>query len=197
MQAFWDARYGQEGFVYGKAPNTFFKEYIDNQSPGQLLLPCEGEGRNAIYAAQLGWKVKAFDYSNAAVEKARVFATGVGVEIDYEVASVDTFQLMPEFFDLIALTFVHLPDALRLPFFDRLPGALKPGGRLILQGFSTNQLGLTSGGPKDLSMLYTIEQLKRELRGLKIESLLEQTVTLDEGPYHQGIAQVINLIGKR
>ena len=55
MKEFWDTRYAEIDFAYGKTPNTFFKDSIDKLTPGKLLLPADGEGRNAVYAATKGW----------------------------------------------------------------------------------------------------------------------------------------------
>jgi len=63
---FWNERYIAEEYVYGKEPNFFFfRNFINQklQTPGKLLLPAEGEGRNAIFAAGHGYQVTAFDFS--------------------------------------------------------------------------------------------------------------------------------------
>jgi hypothetical protein len=60
---FWDQRYSQSDFVYGKKPNEYLKAKLVDLKPGRILFPAEGEGRNAIFAAKLGWDVFAFDSS--------------------------------------------------------------------------------------------------------------------------------------
>ena len=62
MKEFWNERYSQEAYAYGTEPNAFFKSRIDQLSPGKLLLPAEGEGRNAVYAATKGFEVSAYDW---------------------------------------------------------------------------------------------------------------------------------------
>jgi hypothetical protein len=91
MQQFWDQRYQESEWVYGEAPNAFFKAFIDQQPPGTLLLPAEGEGRNAIYAASKGWTVEAFDFSPVAREKALAGAAAKGVKIRYDLQDIALF----------------------------------------------------------------------------------------------------------
>ena len=74
MKDFWDSRYKETAFVYGEMPNVFFAEELKKIEPGTIILPCEGEGRNAVFAAQLGWNVKAFDFSESGKQKAETLA---------------------------------------------------------------------------------------------------------------------------
>ena len=83
MKQFWEERYGKEEFAYGEEPNQFLKEQLANVEPGTILFPAEGEGRNAVFAAELGWYVCAFDLSSEGQRKANVLAQKKGVEIDY------------------------------------------------------------------------------------------------------------------
>ncbi|HQZ76269.1 MAG TPA: hypothetical protein PLO70_17250, partial [Chitinophagaceae bacterium] len=92
MQQFWDQRYAENETVYGNEPNKFFRLFIDQHKPGTLLLPAEGEGRNAVYAASRGWQVDAFDFSQVAKEKALDFARGERVVINYELKNIADFK---------------------------------------------------------------------------------------------------------
>ncbi len=93
MKEQWDARYKSKEFIYGIEPNNFLKSYLNETSPGKILLPGDGEGRNAIYAAKLGWDVTAFDYSNSAKEKAKGLAHFNNVYITYFTSNVESFNL--------------------------------------------------------------------------------------------------------
>lgn len=88
METFWNQRYRQEAFAYGKAPNQYFKENIQKLNPGKILFPAEGEGRNAVYAAQLGWDVYAFDISEEGKTKAKKWARENKVSINYQVGQL-------------------------------------------------------------------------------------------------------------
>lgn len=197
MQNFWDERYTEHKDVYGTTPNLFFKQELDKLPTGRLLLPGEGEGRNAIYAAQQGWDVTAFDSSKVAIENATKRSKTQSVAFNYQLADSNSFVADKESFDAIALVFFHLPPADRVNFHKKVVECLKPGGTLIIEGFNPNQLGNPSGGPKNIEMLYTKEMLKNDfasLTELKIETL---TDVLEEGAFHKGEAELIRLIGKK
>ena len=97
MKDMWEERYAADEYAYGEEPNAFFKACLDRlPAAGRLLLPGEGEGRNAVYAARQGWKVDAFDFSAAGRERALRLAERYGVHIDYEVADYETARIEPE-----------------------------------------------------------------------------------------------------
>ena len=143
----WDKRYSNENFVYGIHPNKFFKEELLKLDIGRVLLPAEGEGRNAVFAASQLWEVVAFDLSNEGRLKALNLAKENKVKIDYEVACFENFKAEKESFDCIALIYAHVPEAKRQEYHRIISEYLKPGGVLILEGFSKEHLGRESGGP--------------------------------------------------
>lgn len=193
----WNERYNSEGFLFGKEPNRFFKETIDKLCPGKMLLPADGEGRNAVYAAKTGWEAYAFDASEVGKDKALDLAEQEDVSIDFEVSLIEDYVPEPNSFDAIALIYCHLHPSIRSAFFEKLVESLAPGGTLILEGFRKEQLGLTSGGPKDPEMLYSAEQLATDFAKLSKLTVTRETIWLDEGPGHQGEAKVVRLIGKK
>lgn len=193
MQQFWDQRYRENENVYGPYPNEFFREQLEGLKPASLLLPAEGEGRNAVHAAALGWRVDAFDYSPVAREKALRSAEKQGVHIRYELTDISEY-VPNDSYDLIGLFYVHLPPALRVQFHARLAGALRPGGRILLEAFSGDQVRFSSGGPSDPAMLYGCSMLKKDFPGLQVLHCGELTVDLDEGAFHRGKASVVRMI---
>lgn len=194
---FWDERYSSEEYVYGTEPNQFFKEQIDKSSPGKLLLPGEGEGRNAVYAAKIGWQVDAFDQSRVAKEKALKLADKFGVSINYSV--IDLYDLSPykNFYDAAAIIFVHLAPIERQELHRMLISSLSKGGVLILELFSKNQLGKASGGPQDLSMLSSTEEILNDFKDLKMILIEERNLFLNEGDKHSGEASVVRFVGEK
>lgn len=197
MNNFWDERYSTKEYAYGEKPNRFFKEEISKLKQGSLLFPAEGEGRNAVYAATLGWQVSAFDTSTEGREKALQLAKKYEIEIDYRIESYEKTSFLPETFDCIVLIFAHMPAALRETNHQHLLEFLKPGGTIILEGFSKEQINRESGGPRDKQMLFSAEELKNDFRGLSSLYIEETDTVLDEGPFHQGLASVIRVIGKK
>lgn len=195
MKSFWDERYSGDEFAYGTKPNVFFKEQIKNLSPGNLLLPAEGEGRNAVYAALEGWKVIAFDQSEVARQKAEKLAMDFMVNINYEVCDQKDFDIDENYFDCVALIFVHMPIEFRDDFHQKMLRFLKPGGKLILEGFEKSQINNSTGGPKNTDMLFSKKELFNDFKSLKNISVSEDEVQLNEGKFHNGISSIIRLTG--
>lgn len=197
MKQHWNQRFGEDLHAYGTAPNQFFAQKLSEiDLKGHLLMPAEGQGRNAVFAARLGWQVDAFDLSEVGKERALELAETQGVELNYWLQDLAVLELPREKYDAIGLVFMHLPPDLRSNVHRKLVHSLKPGGIIILQGFSKRQLGLNSGGPKNLAMLFSKEELEKDFEGLELE-IVEEQLILDEGPYHQGKAEVIGLVAKK
>jgi SAM-dependent methyltransferase len=191
---FWNERYSQVEYAYGKSPNVYFFEEIKKLRVGKLLLPCEGEGRNAVAASKLGWEVTAFDQSDVGKRKALALAAEGGVRLDYKVGQLKDLDFGEAAFDAIGLVFAHMPVDERANFHRSVSKLLKPGGYLILEGFHIKQLGKSSGGPQQVEMLFTEEILRSDFNTLTIQSITDLEVELDEGPYHKGKAHVIRML---
>ena len=196
MQQFWDQRYAENETVYGNEPNKFFRLFIDQHKPGTLLLPAEGEGRNAVYAASRGWQVDAFDFSQVAKEKALDFARGERVVINYELKNIADFKAGKQY-DAVGLIFVHLPEVLRKKFHQEVYNSIKSGGFMVLEAFAKEQAQLESGGPRDATLLYDAPSLCNDFPFLHMLSCEQKDIFLDEGDYHKGKASVLRMIGQR
>ncbi len=195
---FWDERFSVEGYVYGTEPNKFFKEQLMKINPvGRLLLPAEGEGRNAVFAAKLGWKVDAFDQSKVARQKAMKLSKVNDVKIDYFITQLEDFIPHKNYYDCAAIIFVHVPTESRSIFYKKIIESLKPKGKIIIELFSKNQLGKNSGGPQDTNMLASVEEIRTDSREIKTELLAEENIYLEEGAKHSGNASVIRFIGEK
>ena len=195
MKTFWDVRYNTDDFVYGRKPNDFFASQIEELLPGKLLLPGEGEGRNAVYAASCGWLVDAFDQSGVACEKALKLAEEFDVQINYQVSSLETFNFESQCYDVVGLSYFHAIPDLRQVLHTRVMESLKPGGIVLLEGFHTSQLGKNSGGPQSLDLLFDREKILGDFKGLKTLQYEEILITLDEGQFHQGDASIVRYRG--
>lgn len=194
-QQFWNERYARQDFVYGTEPNVWFREQLAALPAGKILLPAEGEGRNAVYAARLGWEVFALDLSEKGQEKAFKLAGQAGVFIQYDLADIRQYPIEENGpWDAVGLFYAHFPPDLRAATHQRLAQALRPGGRLILEAFQPEQLKRNSGGPKNLDMLYTLDMLREDFAGLQVIHASYASVELEEGQGHSGIAEVIRLL---
>lgn len=200
MKEFWNERYAAAEFIYGEAPNEFLKECLANISGKSILFPAEGEGRNAVYAASLGWKVEAFDYSEAANKKAMALAQKNGVTINYQVGELPNLSFDQGRFDAIALIYAHFAENLLAAYHQKLLGLLHPGGYLIVEAFGKKQIEYqekyNSGGPKNIHMLFDEQLIQRDFASLEPLLLEEREVTLHEGAYHHGPAYVLRYMGK-
>jgi SAM-dependent methyltransferase len=195
MQQKWDDRYLNEEYVFGKEPNVFFREEILKLVPGNILLVGEGEGRNAVYAALRGWNADAIDFSEEGKRKAEKLAAEYGVKIHYNVVNFTTYQPTEIFYDAIGIIFIHLEEELRIPLFQSLLRALKPGGRIIFECFEKDQINFTSGGPRDESLLYSLTDVINDFIELDFKKLSKEYLELNEGKGHQGNAAVIRFVG--
>ena len=197
MKNFWDERYSIKDYIYGTQPNQFFKEQIDKLTVGKILMVGEGEGRNAVYAAKLGWQIDALDSSSAARDKAMRLAEQNKVSINYQIADIHSYNFPANTYDAVGIIFLHINESLAESeiLYKKLTGSLKKNGRIILELFSKNQLGKKTGGPQDLSLLYSIEQIRKNFSTLTPEVLHEENVLLSEGDLHNGEASVIRYVG--
>ena len=199
---FWDKRYSVSEYVYGEDPNGFLKEQLKTLPIGTILLVGEGEGRNGVYAARQGWKVSAFDISVEGKRKADRLARKHSVEIDYQVGELHDQNYQTEQFDVIALICTHFPAKSRSAIYKELIGYLRPGGTLIMEVFSTKQLnyqikGDSFGGPKNIDLLYTLEDIQSDFKSLEIVELEETEKRLREGNHQNDLSCVIRFVGKK
>ena len=198
MQDFWNNKYKTNDYYFGREPNEFFRTFIDSFSPGKILLPGAGEGRNAVYAAEAGWEVDAFDASPDAREKALRFASDKGVDIQYSLQDARDFKARKDYYDVIAVIFLQLPPEERRKFHQELVKSLSPnGGNLYLLAFTKDPLNQQNGVTSDASLLYSPNELLNDLKELQIDMLQKEEVELHEGQGHHGTYRVIKLAGLR
>ena len=194
MNNFWNERFAVEEYVYGTEPNEFFKLELNKLTPGKLLMPGEGEGRNAAFAAKTGWEVTAFDSSAEARKKAIKLAHKNNVNINYLISDYENVSFNSNAFDAIGLFYTHMNPEKRKQYHQKLMTFLKPGGKLIMEGFSKKQIN-NSGGPKDINMLFSVEELQSDFTELKNLNIKELEIDLYEGYFHLGKSFVIRVTG--
>lgn len=202
MNDFWNERYKQKEFVYGEEPNQFFRQEIEKLQAGQILFPAEGEGRNAVYAAKLGWNVSAFDLSIEGKNKALELANKNNVSINYEIGVLPDLNYKPSQFDVIALVYAHFSTDIKLKYHKLLSTYLKSGGLIIFEGFSKKQIEYQAknekaGGPNKLELLFSIDELKADFKDFEFITLTEKEITLNEGLYHNGKSSVIRCVARK
>ena len=193
----WDERYDCEDYLYGTAPNDFLVSMHDQLPVGRTLCVAEGEGRNAVWLAEQGHRVVAVDASRVGLAKARNLARERGVSIETVVAELGNFALPAESFDLVVSIFAHLPGSARRKLHRNIVQALRPGGMLLLEAYTPEQLRFGTGGPPDLDKLMPLAALRSELEGLHFNHALECEREIIEGKLHTGVGAVVQVVATR
>jgi SAM-dependent methyltransferase len=198
----WDERYKNSAFAYGKEPNTFFRQWLVKYSPGSILMPADGEGRNGVYAAGLGWNVTSLDLSVEGRSKALQLAQEFGVTLEYLVGDLDQMEFEKESFDAIGLVYAHFSAQKKSRIHKKLSDFLRPGGVVIFEAFSKNHLSFIErspkiGGPRDVDMLFSKEEILADFTNYDVVVLSEEEAELEEGPHHVGTGSVIRFVCKK
>jgi 2-polyprenyl-3-methyl-5-hydroxy-6-metoxy-1,4-benzoquinol methylase len=198
----WDERFSKEEFAYGEEPNQYLKQQLDKLTPGKILFAAEGEGRNAVYAARLGWEVSAFDISAEGRKKALKLAEASRVSLDYQLGELQALNYLPGQFDAVALVYAHFPADIRRSYHEALDQYLKKGGMIIFEAFSKNHIEYISrdqkvGGPKEVNMLFSVDEIRADFPNYEIIELAEKEIELHEGLFHNGTGSVIRFTGRK
>jgi 2-polyprenyl-3-methyl-5-hydroxy-6-metoxy-1,4-benzoquinol methylase len=190
----WDDEYDTEQYIYGKQANDFLKSHYQQLPKGKILMLAEGEGRNAVFLAKLGYQVTAVDISEVGLEKARKLASENSVQIETICANLANFDLGLQQWDGIVSIFCHLPASLRQSLYHRVERALKPQGVMLIEGYTPEQLNFNSGGPPVAEMMVSESILTAELPHLHFSLLQELQREVIEGVKHSGLAAVVQAI---
>lgn len=193
----WEARFATPDYAFGKEPNYFLKS-CEKLLPrrGRALAVADGEGRNGVWLAERGLDVVSLDFSPAAQNKARALAVERGVKVTFVRADVHVWDYPPAGFDVVVEIFTQFsPPAERAIKWRGLRRTLKPGGLLIIQGYTPKQLQYGTGGPKKLENLYTRAMLEQEFADFRELKIVEEEREMHEGASHAGMSAVIGLTG--
>ncbi|HYN60842.1 MAG TPA: class I SAM-dependent methyltransferase [Rubrivivax sp.] len=195
----WNKRFAGEDYLFGTAPNEWLREHAGLWQPGQrVLCVADGEGRNSVWLAGRGLQVDAFDIAELAVAKARRLADAQGVQVNFALAGCDDHAWPDAVYDGVAAIFVQFADPpLRERLFSHMVRCLKPGGWLVLQGYTPRQLEYRTGGPPIASHLYTEALLREAFGALEITELRDYEAEVAEGSGHRGHSALIGLVARR
>ncbi len=200
-QDFWSDKYRAvgESYLFGTAPNGFLAAQAGLLHAGQRALSvADGEGRNAVWLAEQGLDVTATELSPVALDKAEALATARGVRVDFALADALNWTYPDEAFDLVVAIFIQFaaPDE-RARLFENLKRTLRPGGRIVLQGYTPKQLDYRTGGPSTVDNLYTAAMLRETFGDFDIERLDEYEDVLDEGSAHRGQSALVGMVARK
>lgn len=170
---FWDKKYAEEEYVYGKVPAKFLVENLEYlPSQGKALDLGMGEGRNAVFLARKGFTVTGVDISKVAVQKAKQLADEFDVRINTVVENVDDYNVKPNTYDVI-INFYFVNRRLH----KKMMTWLKPGGIIVYEAHT--DLQKTVKGNEDYPRRYLLREgellnLFPEMKVLKFEEPLHQ-----------------------
>jgi 2-polyprenyl-3-methyl-5-hydroxy-6-metoxy-1,4-benzoquinol methylase len=198
----WNDRYSKEEYAYGEQPNDYLQQQLQKLEPGAILFPAEGEGRNAVFAAKRGWNVSAFDISTEGRNKALRLAEINKVTLDYQVGELQSLKYSIGQFDAVALIYAHFPADIKSLYHKTVSTYLRAGGMIIFEAFSKRHLDYIAknekvGGPKEVEMLFSIEEIKSDFINYEVIELIETEVELNEGLFHNGKGSVIRFVGRK
>ncbi len=195
----WDERYARPGFLFGEAPNVFLKSQLPLLKPGMSVLAlADGEGRNGVWMAEQGLRVHAVDASKVALEKSRQLASRRGVNLQWDEVDLLNWSWPQAAYDVAVAIFIQFPGPEgRARQFACIRQALKPGGLLIMQGYTPRQLEYGTGGPPHAENMYTEELLRAAFGDWEILHLAEHDDPIDEGTGHSGMSALIDLVARK
>ena len=197
---FWNKRFDTPDYIFGRAPNEYLqtqaKQYL--KKGDAVLCVADGEGRNSVWLAKQGLQVDAFDLSEVALKKANALATEQAAHVQFTLASSDTWDWLPNQYDAVVGIFIQFADpVMRTRLFAQMVSTLRPGGVLIVQGYTPKQLEYKTGGPSILEHLYTEDMIRALIGDLEPIDLCLYEKELSEGPKHTGMSALLGLVARK
>ena len=193
----WDERYDTKEYIYGKEPNDFLKMNVHSIPKGKVLCLAEGEGRNAVFLAKLGYSVTAVDTSLVGLDKAKKLAEKNAVEIELVHADLAQYDFGKNKWDGIVSIFCPLPSPIRKKMYKNIVQGLKKDGVFLLEAYTPDQLKHGTGGGNSVDVMQTALSLNDELAGLSFIHLTEIEREVLEGTYHTGLGSVVQTIATK
>jgi cyclopropane fatty-acyl-phospholipid synthase-like methyltransferase len=197
---FWNKRFNTPDYIFGKAPNEYLQAqaWLHLKKGDSVLCVADGEGRNSVWLAKQGMRVDAFDLSEIALSKAVALATEEAVQVQFSLASSDTWEWEPNQYDAVVGIFIQFANpVMRARLFAQMASTLRPGGVLIIQGYTPKQLEFKTGGPSILEHLYTDDMIRNLIGDLEVIDLCVYEKSLSEGPKHTGMSALLGLVARK
>lgn len=199
MSSIWDERYAGEEYHFGTEPNAFLVAQHALLKPGATCLAvADGEGRNGVWLAEHGLHVHSVDSSAVALNKGKALAQQRGVAVNFELADLLRWDWGENRYDVVVAIFIQFagPEQ-RGQMFASIKRCLKPGGLLLLQGYTPRQLEYRTGGPSQAENLYSETMLRSAFPDWEILHLREHDDFVSEGAGHHGMSALIDLAARK
>ena len=193
----WNSRFDTPDFLFGEAPNAYLVSQRSLLQPGRVLAIADGEGRNSVWLAEQGCTVDAFDISDVAIEKAQRFAHRRGVSVNFQCYGYEAFSWRPAYYDMVVgIFFQFASPSMRAELFKKMAQSLKPGGLVVIQGYTAKQLEYKTGGPNKLDHLYDEQMIREGFPGFTWLDLRCYEAQLSEGTGHSGMSALLGAVGR-
>lgn len=194
----WNERFSTPGYLFGKAPAEFLTRAASYIPAGSdVLSVADGEGRNSVYLATCGHRVTAFDFAPAAVEKARALAAEQGVEMAFNISSIEDWDWSVQHDAVVAIFIQFSPPEQRAAVFSGIAKAVKPGVLFLLHGYAPRQVEYATGGPSAKSHMYTKDLLRAAFDGWEVLDLEDYDREIDEGRAHSGLSALVDFVARK
>ena len=194
----WDQRYSIEDYLFGQKPaQALLRNEKHLVSGGETLLIADGEGRNSVYLAKKDFKVTSSDSSVVAQQKAKTLADIHDVKVNFKLENFFDIDWSKKQYDnIIGICFQFIPPELIEEAFMGLRSATKKGGTIFIHGYTPEQIHYGTGGPKDVSLMYTEATFIHSFTNSEIHLLEKYEATISEGPGHNGKSAMIDFVAK-
>ncbi len=194
----WQHRFNIDGYLFGEQPNAYLASQQQHLMPGTALSVADGEGRNSVWLAKQGLQVDAFDFSSNAVRKAHQLAATHQVQVNFHCSDWQSFSWPLAHYDNVVGIFFQFagPDQ-RAQLFARMDASLKPGGVMVIQGYSTAQLKFNTGGPGELDHLYDEALMRASFPNYEVKDLQTYEAQVSEGSAHNGMSGLVGFVAKK
>jgi 2-polyprenyl-3-methyl-5-hydroxy-6-metoxy-1,4-benzoquinol methylase len=194
----WNQRFAAEHYVFGQSPNAYLQSHATHLNPGNALAVADGEGRNGVWMAEQGLQVDAFDFSDNAIRKAKALAQSRQVKVNFMCSDWQSFDWRPAHYDNVVGIFFQFatPDE-RSTLFAHILHSLKPGGTLIIQGYTQRQMDFNTGGPGKLAHMYNEALMLDAFGKMDILDLRTYEANITEGTGHQGMSGLLGLTARK
>ena len=194
----WSQRFETKEYIFGEMPNKYLVSQRSQLKSGKVLAIADGEGRNGVWLAEQGLQVDSFEFIESAVTKAQKLASSRGVEVNAMCSDWQSFDWKPSEYDnVVGIFFQFVEPEGRAEIFKKIDQVLKPGGVLILQGYSTKQMDYNTGGPGKIDHLYDADLLRNSFKNYEVIDLQVYEAEIHEGTAHKGMSGLVGYVARK
>jgi len=194
----WEQRFDNDSYIFGVEPNEYLRSQLKLLKPGNVLSIADGEGRNSVWLAKKDFEVDAFDFSSNAIRKAQRLADANNVIVNFHNSDWQSFNWKKNHYDnIVGIFFQFAGPEDRMKIFNHIDASLKPGGVVVLQGYSTAQMKFNTGGPGKLEHLYDEKILVTAFKHYELLDIRTYESEIHEGTSHKGMSGLIGFVAKK